>query len=414
MTNWLTLTFFSLIGIICINFIQSQIQYKLLSTYNNTSSIEEPSYASSLYLNFCFSDPPQCFNLLYDSINSMTTIPSKKVSKSNNTFDETKSKYLSLDSVTYLTIPNEGTVSGRKATDRVYHHEPLTFNFFLPDSNVFNKNSVDGKISLLRLYSEDDKNNSIINYFYNCHKIKQRMFAHKYINDNEGILFIGDLGNEIVNQMRTCSFRNKDINQQFWGCTLRYIQIGDNKIITENNDTDIGVVFSVGKSEILAPFEIGKKIIEYYFSLLKMSCYKVDDRFKGQMTLSCQDIPQELLSTLPILTIVLDGYSIVLNKRDLFIKTDSKRLTFSIIAEYNRKDWEIGNVALRNEFMIFDMDKQEVSFVINEPNPNANSIDMKATRIISIIIAILCIVGSIIETHSLFNTKQLILLMNEF
>lgn len=411
MNNWLII-FISNISFF--NIIQSQIQYRLLSTRNNSYDPSEPTYDSGFYFIFCLGYPSQCFNLLYDTMNLVTFIPDKSITQCQNTFDSSISKYLSFDSVNNSIFIHNGTVSGREANDRVYPNEQSLFKFILADLyDDLNTQSFDGIISLSKSYIDFHSDYSIINYLYKCNKIKRRLFAHNYINDNEGTLFIGDLGNVIVSQTETCQSGLEGFYKSYWGCKLKQIQIGTDRLMKSNEDSV--ALFSVGQSHILSPFEIGKEIINYYYDLIKGYCFKVNDYLSGALSLSCMELKETKLSTLPVLTIELNGHSITLKQRDLFIRAESKWWVFSIKAVRHRLKWEIGNVALRNEFMIFDMDKQEVSFVIkhhiNNDNDNDNSNgndndNSNATNInIITLIFILCLIGLIIELYALITKK---------
>lgn len=416
MKNWLII-FISNISFF--NIIQSQIQYRLLSTSNNSSDPSEPTYDSGFYFTFCLGYPSQCFNLLYDTMNLVTVIPDKSITQCQNTFDSSISKYFSFDSVNNSVLIHNGTISGREANDRVYPNEQSLFKFILADLyDDLKTHSFDGIISLSKSYINFDRDYSIINYLYKCNKIKRKLFAHKYINDNEGTLFIGDLGNVIVSQTETCQSGLEGFYKSYWGCILKQIKIGTDRLMKSNEDSV--ALFSVGQSQILSPFEIGKEIINYYYALRKSDCYKVNDYLSGALGMTCKELKETKLSTLPVLTIELNGHSITLKQRDLFIRTESKWWVFSIKAVRNRVSWEIGNVALRNEFMVFDMDKQEVSFLIehhinndndnsndndnDNGNSNSNTANINIINIITLIV-ILCLIGLIIELYALITKK---------
>ena len=135
--------------------------------------------------------------------------------------------------------------------------------YYLAPNSLF----ADGEFGLARKYlgiysdpyiTKNVSNYSFIEGLYNENKIDKKIFAHKWVSEKEGILYIGEyplLKKEIpYYDFYTCKSSDKfgEINQ-YWNCYINGIKIG-NKYIDYSLNEEIGI-FSTGEKFIFIPEE---------------------------------------------------------------------------------------------------------------------------------------------------------------
>jgi len=333
---------------------------------------EKPSQKLALpIININIGIPFQNFSLIYSTGKHTTWLYRYKGNNdkfNQKYFDKTLSKTITITNelyeINYFTF---GTLC-EKVLDYISINNTtsifLSFMlvYYLAPNSLFS----DGELGLARKYlgiysqpyiTKNVSNYSLIDGLYKDNKIKNKTFAHKWISDKEGILYIDEyplIKKEIpYYYFYTCkSFNNFGEINQYWNCYIDSIKIG-NKFIDYSLDDEIGI-FSTGEKFIFIP-EHQIDIINYiknYSKWGKDNC--ILDEWTAYTELHC-NYNGFKYSYFPSIYFNFSGYDIELTSHDLFYYNDNNKYYRLLIVLTNKKNyWVLGSILTNKINMIFN------------------------------------------------------------
>ena len=365
--------------------INHNLYRRLSNNINNVRELsyyeyEKPSKKLALpIINLNIGFPFQNFELIYSIGKHATWLYRYKANNekiNQKYFDKKLSKTLSITNehyeINYFTF---GTLC-EKVTDYISINNltsiftSFMLVYYLSPNSLF----ADGELGLARKYlgiysdpyiTKNVSNYSYIEGLYNENKIDKKIFAHKWITKNEGILYIGEyplLNKEIsYYNFYTCKSTDKfgEINQ-YWNCYINGIKIG-NKYINYSLNEEIGI-FSTGEKFIFIPEE-RIDIINYiknYSEWGKENC--ILDEWTAYKELHC-NYKSFKYSYFPSIYFNFNGYEIKLNPNDIFYYNDNNKYYRLLIVLTNKKNyWIFGSILTNKNNMIFNGENGTVTF----------------------------------------------------
>ena len=341
---------------------------------------EKPSKTLALpVLDLSLGIPPQNFSLIYSTGKHATWLYRYKANDeklNQKYFDKKISKTLlitnELYEINYFTF---GTLC-EKVLDyiSINNSTSIMLSFMLVYYLAPNSLLTDGELGLARKYrgiysdpyiTKNVSNYSFIEGLYNDNKIENKIFAHKWTSEKEGILYIGEypLSNKEIPYFNfyTCESHDKigELNQ-YWNCFINGIKIG-NKNIDYSSKKEIGI-FSTGEKFIFAP-DSEIEIINYiknYSQWGKDNC--ILDEWTAYKELHC-NYKSFKYSYFPSIYFYFSGYEVKLNPKDLFYYNDNNKYYRLLIVLTNKKDyWTFGSMITNKHNMIFNGENGTVTF----------------------------------------------------
>ena len=208
-------------------------------------------------------NPPQVFNLIIDTGSFITWVNSIECQncQSSRKFSPLTSKTfynLSTEhSITYVSGNNKGYLA--KEEFDLNDHKINSFGFMISTLANIDIDEMEGIIGLGRYYSMGDSFSLIESMKIN-NLIDKRIFSQKIFNSSYGKLYIGDLAEEIKNDMNNytiCNVNTKDkMLKKFWNCNLAIYVIGKNPNLNIIKPVGLYAIFDTGSNVILAPMPV--------------------------------------------------------------------------------------------------------------------------------------------------------------
>ena len=361
--------------------IRSQIyQYPLnLPQYRNLVEVEKPSPILGVpIVTIEIGTNPVKYNLIYSTgtfasstmTDTCTSVQQQSYQVSQSTTSEKELESYESNSYTYgglASVINDYVNFIGKPAERV---KIRFFNYLHYTPNTLIS---DGELGMSKIYvslytdpyiTKDVKKFSVMEQLYENQFIKNKIFAHKYLNENEGTLYIGEIPEGKYDIKKCQSTTEKGEPSYFWNCRFTNIKIGSKNMIIEQK-TNIAT-FSTGERFIFLPQE-AKNIIEEYQNYSEWS--------QNNCELSEHIAYQELHCKyngfnhkyFPTITFDFDGYEITLPPEKVFYYNYNQKYYRLLMVLNNRKSyWILGSPALKGHNMIFDSSDNSVSFFKNE------------------------------------------------
>ena len=249
--------------------------------------------------------------------------------------------------------------------------------FYLSPNSLF----ADGELGLARKYlgiysdpyiTKNGSKFSLIDGLFKNNKVEKKMFAHKWISDKRGLLYIGEyplLNEELpYYNFHTCNSLNQrgEINQ-YWNCFLDGIKIGDKYIDYSLNNKNLNEkkeigIFSTSEKFIFMPESQIEIIndIKNYSKWGKNNC--ILEGITSYKELHCT-YDTFKYSYFPSISFNFSGYTITLNPKDIFYYNGNNKYYRLLIVLYNKKDyWIFGSFLTNKNNMIFDSGNGTVTF----------------------------------------------------
>lgn len=235
----------------------------------------------------------------------------------------------------------------------------LAIEFYHPFINY----NADGIASFTFQYTE--LTYSLIDTLYISRSIDKKIFAHKFINETHGTLYVGEDGvsDEGIRKKETYC----NIDSENWSCTLEtlYIDLSGSSLESNIHQT---VIFSTGEYTIELPYPSVENILLEYKKIMNdydsnNKCYI--SNLKQHLTLlSCDsinfhyDLPCINFKFLKNLTLTLPG------SESFMYSNDNKRYEFVIQGDsLGFSKGKIGLALLKNYHMIFDKSQYQIGFI---------------------------------------------------
>ena len=242
--------------------------------------------------------PGKTFNVQLDTSTSTTWLPSikcKNCAKSSNLYDPIQSKTsLALNDKKIELDDEDGDVEGY----------PMNDNFVLNGYNLKNfsfvqvtklddeyRDHYDGKLGL-GYRNENGKNFNFLDSLKKQNLINKKIFSINQINEQKGLLFIGD---NSANKYTFCNVSSgedlDDIYKESWVCELTHVGIFNNKegISKKLHDythiSDGKVDFDSAYEYIAVPI-CDRQIIEELLEKAKLVCETNEEEIKNYKILS--------------------------------------------------------------------------------------------------------------------------------
>jgi hypothetical protein len=321
-------------------------------------------------------NPPQTFSFLYDVGHFESIIPGVNCTKCDkrNLFNESSSSTYKPNGTEYTDIDYIiSKVHGYLATDFMFIPKTnisTNINFVIYDdfTNEFGIN-FDGVLGLEHNYKRSSiaMNSSLIDLLHKEGKISKRIVTQKIHNSSNGQLIIGDLSEEIYDNLKnysTCAL-NSEMDSK-WNCALQKLFLGDNTndsfTLGTNNRNYEYTFFSTINNFIIA----SNSSLEYFNSTYFGNSTKDG---KCRITLlnnyyvfKCKKASFNL-SHFQDLNIVIDGFGYKIYAKDLFVSVSSdKDIQFLIYFKQDTSDWILGQPLLKNYQIVFDGETDVVGF----------------------------------------------------
>lgn len=347
----------------------------------------------------CFGIPSQCFELIIETGTAFTIIAKSKIT--NGGFKRGYNKSLSVTSKTpaplfFSILFREGEINALEQKDTLIINDINNtyssclsidgFSFLLGyDSTI--QYDIEGILGLSRYYPEKieeyygfDSRFSLIQSLYDNGLISKRVFAHKYVNESNGLLYLGQIPEENTTYYK-CKGKDNGNNLIYrWNCQLHAITLSGNDsfiIKTQTKEKDFSnAVFYTGGSDIRLPLLNGESdaLFEALMSFNKEICWIKEEGLRtGYRKLLCHSNIN--INVYPDINFKLENdYGLVLNRNNLFVKNDdSLYYECVIIIEKRSNQITMGAKVLKNYNMIFDHQDNSVSF--NRWNENINKLE---------------------------------------
>lgn len=327
----------------------------------------------------CIGTPPQCINVLYETILSHLII---------NPIPTENTYHFKIDASSSSQTKKISNFLGKEKeiiTDQLML-ETLTFpfDFWLnsPEPNRFS--NFEG---VFGFGSDYDPINEVYNYNFslvkalNSKKGGKNIFGHKYFKERQHLrLYVGEItdsefvekyGNSKNYPKCYISSSNKilsDISNALshvWSCKMEKIKIIDDSI-TDIPNTNGVVIFSTGYNKISGPLAQGQSIINRILQnpAINEKCKTV--MYDGNKTNLICAWTFDIYS-FPTIVFEINGIELGLTPSNLFYKeydilggnfVYKGRFSFDPDVEY----WTVGQPLLREYDMVFDMDEGTVGF----------------------------------------------------
>jgi len=337
--------------------------------------------------------PGKTFNVQLDTSTSTTWLPSikcKNCAKSSNLYDPIQSKTsLALNDKKIELDDEDGDVEGY----------PMNDNFVLNGYNLKNfsfvqvtklddeyRDHYDGKLGL-GYRNENGKNFNFLDSLKKQNLINKKIFSINQINEQKGLLFIGD---NSANKYTFCNVSSgedlDDIYKESWVCELTHVGIFNNKegISKKLHDythiSDGKVDFDSAYEYIAVPI-CDRQIIEELLEKAKLVCETNEEEIKNykklskekkekfinkynneEVSIKCKTSKEALSKSGFSLSFILQGnvYSIPLES---LFSTSLEKDKMEMKIKYIDDDdaiWTFGFPFMSQFLMIFNMEENHV------------------------------------------------------
>ena len=337
--------------------------------------------------------PGKTFNVQLDTSTSTTWLPSikcKHCAKSSNLYDPIQSKTsLALNDKKIELDDEDGDVEGY----------PMNDNFVLNGYNLKNfsfvqvtklddeyRDHYDGKLGL-GYRNENGKNFNFLDSLKKQNLINKKIFSINQINEQKGLLFIGD---NSANKYTFCNVSSgedlDDIYKESWVCELTHVGIFNNKegISKKLHDythiSDGKVDFDSAYEYIAVPI-CDRQIIEELLEKAKLVCETNEEEIKNykklskekkekfinkynneEVSIKCKTSKEALSKSGFSLSFILQGniYSIPLES---LFSTSLEKDKMEMKIKYIDDDdaiWTFGFPFMSQFLMIFNMEENHV------------------------------------------------------
>ena len=343
--------------------------------------------------------PGKTFNVQLDTSTSTTWLPSancKNCDLSSNLYDPLASKTSFILNNKKIEIDDEdGDVEGYPINDNFVLNGYNLENFSFVQVTEFDedyRDHWDGKLGL-GYRNENGKNFNFLEKLKKQNLIKQKIFSINQINEQKGLLFIGDTS---ANKYTFCNVTSgedlDDIYRESWVCELTHVGIFNNKknnkegISNKLNDythiSDGKVDFDSAYEYIAVPI-CDKQIIEELLEKANLICETNESEIKKnkkkskekkekekfinkyndeEISIKCKTNQEELNKSGYCLSFILQGnvYSIPLES--LFSPSDEKDKMEMKVKYIDDDDaiWTFGFPFMSQFLMIFNMEENHV------------------------------------------------------
>lgn len=308
--------------------------------------------------------PPKNLSIIFDSASHYMWIFNASFNSSNSTtYKESEGEVNNIPTISNSSInaiPSNDTVWIRNINMN------FTFPFLLATSSTFNYFNADGVLGIGKDYvSQADGGvyNNIKYSLFNYLNLQNKTFSLVHTEQNEGILYIGEVDGSIFNSEDTssciCNKRdtsNNDIQfYDFWNCNISMYSI--DKEDSELSKAEVAV-FSAGEEFIYAPSGTGDIILSKYLKLLnkKNELCTIEDN-----KLFCVKFDYDYL---PDFALILDGNIRITGiGEDMFKNYNDTHYLFKIVIDTKRKYWVVGEPIIKNYNFLFDIEKGKIGIV---------------------------------------------------
>ena len=355
----------------------------------NTLQNQQFYYTIKLDIGF----PPQFFEVLVDSSNEVTWVPTTKCKNCGQTLNVYKYPQNMNDTriSRSLELSNNGNrLSGDVLIDYdVVHDTKDNLKISVRDMEILLVNEVPSNFSdyvpgKLSLSYKSRDNFDFLDALKKQNLINRRLFAIAE-EGLEGKLYIGDLPKVIQENMRlytTCdvteNIKWSTTNKRYINglvCQISHAYMGERtglmKIHNETKTTDFLEIsgyayFNTGSFVIRVPDKYFRLIVENYLELnLGSVCTLVD--LKTERYYKCPKEKVDFYNINPI-SFIIDGWAYEVPSYYLFVLSDDLwNYEFLIRTTKNNDNiWSFGQPFFRQYITVFDKDKKQVGFYCGE------------------------------------------------
>lgn len=376
--------------IIELNFHKKSYLSKSKLTYDSLGFLDPQKYSifqdsyplinsinDEMIINLCLGTPNQCFNVLVDSGSYylwIRDIYSEETGDAENKFDYKNSTTFEntnkIHTINYGTGMAEGYISkdvltlGDKQIDRL--------NFILVNKEQSNA-AIDGILGLGYYYDVLNEDNplefSLIDQLYKKNQIKNKIFTQKYTEDKKGIMYIGDIPDEIRNDMSnygSCpaiKYLNNNINypNPKWECELKKVFYGNKNLYDKAEEINEPVLFDTGTNIIIVPLNFIMSLKKHYFNKLIESKDCITDKENNRFyVFKCK--PSDKILELPHINFVFGEWIIKMRPVDLFYRGPDGYLHFFMTSADDLNLWIFGETILKKYHMVYDKTNDLIGF----------------------------------------------------
>lgn len=400
----------------CVTFIHSDLisldmKIKEISSNNFNSTIS--SYAADPYdlrvltqklltLQTCIGNPPQCFDLAYDTgsfvpwVSSVESTGCYNCKHYNSSLSNSYENLTKFDKINYVT----GYASGFRSSDIIQlSNETIgpKINFLLVNESGFNVKGADGIIGFGRNFNSAPKeysvtdDSSIMEQLFRSGKIKYKVFSQKYTDQNKTLakLYIGDYHEDF-----SASVQNKTIlgsckvfesdhfwvqnpTSYLWTCRLSHLIFTSNVIsefvpLVSRSKVVLyeKALIDSGANYIFYPIAHHKHFQEYFKSQPNCNYEKYSISSSGQWL--CSDLDPEKLEKI---SFVFNGYSIMFRPDEMFFTHPifNSIKVFKLMS-LEADIWLLGQFFMENLHILFDDDKKRILFTQNDEILNGQGV----------------------------------------
>jgi saccharopepsin len=329
------------------------------------------SVNDEMIVNLCLGTPPQCFNVLVDSgsfVLWVTNIYSPQTPDANNKFDFKRSSTFSNTNKPYNIQYGTGSAQGYVTKDVISLGKTKlpNFNFILVDKEEGHQD-LDGILGLGYNYEDFDYESetfSLIDKLHSENLIKRKIFTQKYNDDRTGSMVIGDLPDEISNDMQNygnCTLVRKDSGRKnpMWQCEMKLLNYGDTEkdVIIVNQPA----LFDTGTNLIVAPYNFLKKIFDNYLDNPSVKGQCILDAPEGRFySIICNRFA--FVHNLPSLYFVFGEWALMMKPREMFFIYPDGTVRFIISSDPTLNEWIIGEPLMKKFHMVFDKENHVIGF----------------------------------------------------
>jgi hypothetical protein len=374
----------------------------ILKKYNVTSKAMVPLdlivlKQEVLTLNTCIGNPPQCFELIYDTGSYHLWVPSTRSSgclncrhfndNTSTTLKKTEEE-IQLQYVTGAAIgkkvSDQISIGGSKNNTQEKNGISLNLDFMLAETINFKVDGADGIIGFGRNYDSSmrgmrlSNDYSIIEALIKSGHITNKVFSQKFIKNNStspnAKLYVGEVHSDFKPEspynISSCKIINWDpwmtVNsvKDMWTCRLSHLVIGDtqvNKFKENAIELHSRAVIDSGSNYIMAPSNVLPYFEKIFDSIPK--CQKQTD-FLSMTTVFYCDASFDV-NTLPKISLVFNGVSYSIPISNLFLLTTQGYTTenvFTIFFLESIDFWLLGQAFMRNFHVLFNHELNQVTF----------------------------------------------------
>jgi hypothetical protein len=363
----------------------SELKFMNIATYIDYDLTNNNK--DQMIINLCLGTPTQCFNVLVDSGSFYLWVADKnswQTPDATNKFDKTKSSTYQSNNVSKDLQYGSGSTSGILASETltIGSLKATDYNFLLA-SKEENMKDIDGILGLGYYYDIlDSPKFSMLDQLKASKMINSRLFTQKYTEQGKGKLYIGDLPDEITNDMTNygkCksvkSYSGTSFKNPYWQCTLKTVFFGDitsfpvsktssgqqKYSVTAPAAINEACLFDTGTNIMTGPSDFVKSL---KYSYLKNAINQLICTYNGDYGYSLYICDKRAFDILPNMHFVFDDWALELTSNDLLkeIPGYAGQYQFMIMSTSTVKDWIIGEPVLKKFHIVFNKDADEIGF----------------------------------------------------